>query len=67
MKFDKLKTKIFERRKTYKECADTLGISVVSFSNKINGRNEFKVTEVIRLAEFLSLTTEESYSIFFGN
>ena len=67
MKFDKLKTKIFERRKTYKECAYTLGISVVSFSNKINGRNEFKVTEAIRLAEFLSLTTEESHSIFFGN
>lgn len=67
MKFDKLKTKIFEKRKTYKECADTLGISAVSFSNKINGHSEFKVTEAIKLAEFLSLTTEESHSIFFEN
>ena len=67
MKFDKLKTKIFYKRKTYKECADILNISTVAFSNKINGHSEFKVTEAIRLAEFLSLTSEESHSIFFGN
>lgn len=67
MKFDKLKNKIFEKRKTYKECANVLGISIVAFSNKINGRYEFKVTEVIKLAEFLSLTPEESQSIFLIN
>ena len=66
MKFDKLKNKIFEKRKTYKECANVLGISVVAFSNKINGRYEFKVTEAIKLAEFLSLSSEESQSIFFN-
>lgn len=67
MKFDKLKNKIFEKRKTYKECANVLGISVVAFSNKINGRYEFKVTEAIKLAEFLSLSSEESQSIFLIN
>ncbi|AXI27295.1 toxin-antitoxin system, antitoxin component, Xre family protein [Gemella sp. ND 6198] len=65
MKFDKLKNKMFEKRKTYKDCADMLNISVVAFSNKINGYNEFKVTEAIRLSEFLTLTPEESYEIFF--
>ena len=66
MKLDKLKNKIFENRKTYKDCADMLNISVVAFSNKINGHSEFKVTEAIRLAEFLILTPEEGYEIFFA-
>ena len=66
MNFDKLKNKMFENRKTYKDCADMRNISVVAFSNKINGYSEFKVTEAIRLAEFLLLTPAESYEIFFN-
>lgn len=64
MKLEKLKNKIFENRKTYKDCAEMLDISVVAFSNKINGHTEFKVTEAIKLAEFLQLNSEESHTIF---
>lgn len=66
MNLDKLKNKIFENRKTYKDCAEMLNISVTAFSNKINGHSQFKVTEAIRLSEFLALTPDESQLIFFN-
>nr|DAO89674.1 MAG TPA: Regulatory protein [Caudoviricetes sp.] len=66
MKLDILKNKIFENRKTYKDCAEMLNISVTAFSNKMNGHTEFKVTEVINLAEYLSLSSEDCQTIFFN-
>lgn len=65
MDLDVLKNKIFERRLTYQECAKPLGITVTTFSQKINGRSDFKLKEVINLVEFLNLTKEESYALVF--
>jgi len=64
---NKLKGKIREQRKTYKQCADYLNISVSSFSDKINEiqDREFKKSEMLLLIKFLALTKEEANDIFF--
>ena len=66
---DKLKGKIREKRKTYKQCADYLNISVSSFSDKINEiqDREFKKSEMLLLIKFLALSNEEANDIFFKN
>lgn len=70
MNTEKLKTKIFEKRKSYSECAAILNISIASFSNKMNpnnyGKPEFKMSEALKLSTFLNLSDEESLSIFFN-
>lgn len=65
MDLEILKNKIFERRKTYLECAKALGLTVTTFSHKINGRSDFKIKEVVKLVEYLNLTKEESYALVF--
>ena len=63
MKLHMLKTKIFEKQKTYKECAEALNISVTAFTSKMNGRSKFNVPEVKALADFLGMTSAELLSI----
>ena len=62
----KLKGKLIEKGKNYKECADYIGIGEVQFCKKINGVVDFWVTEVAKLAKFLELSTEEFYVIFYN-
>ena len=62
----KLKGKLKEKGKTYKECADYIGIGEVHFCKKINGIVDFWVTEVSKLAKFLELSTEEFIAIFYN-
>lgn len=64
MDYCKLKGKLVEKRLTYKECASVIGISVTSFSKKINGSSKFNIDEVICLSNILSLTPEEEINIF---
>jgi hypothetical protein len=65
MDLELLKNKIFERRKTYLDCAEVLKMTVTTFSHKINGRSDFKIKEVVKLVEYLNLTKEESYALVF--
>ena len=60
----KLKGKLVEKGLTYKDCATAIGISVTSFSKKMNGTSKFYVEEAICLSKILSLTTEEKINIF---
>lgn len=60
----KLKGKMKERDKTYKECADILDISLTSYSNKVNGINDFKLDEAKKLSDFLGCNTQETVDIF---
>lgn len=60
----KLKGKMKERDKTYKECADILDISLTSYSNKVNGITDFKLDEAKKLADFLGCNTQETVDIF---
>lgn len=64
---DKLKGKLVEKRLTYMDCAEELGISKTTFTSKMNNRTGFGVTEAAKLSDFLKLTQEEMLSIFFGN
>ena len=53
----KLKGKMKERDKTYKECADILDISLTSYSNKVNGITDFKLDEAKKLSDFFGCNT----------
>ena len=60
----KLKGKMKERDKTYKECADILDISLTAYSNKVNGITDFKLDEAKKLSDFLGCNTQETVDIF---
>lgn len=61
---NKLKGKIRECNKTYQQCADYLGISIATFSDKINGIRKFYIDELDRLGDFLGMTKAEKAEIF---
>jgi DNA-binding Xre family transcriptional regulator len=47
--------------------AQQLGISGHSMSRKINGKNEFKASEIETLCKFLKISAKERTAIFFAN
>ena len=67
MDFELTVLKHFLKRKgiSYSTCAEALGIDIPTFSNKINGKEPFKLTEVQILARFLHLGKDDIYRIFF--
>lgn len=64
MNHRKLKAKLVEMGKTYKDCAKVIGVDPSTFSNKMNGRSNFYIHEVNRLSEYLQLTESEKAAIF---
>ena len=64
MDMNKLKGKLTEKCKTYKDGAKLLGVSVNTFSDKINGKRRFYIDEVNKLAKWLELTNKEKIDIF---
>lgn len=46
---------------TQKEIADIIGISRQSFSDKLNNKSTFKVSEIIKLCEVLDITDKDRY------
>lgn len=63
---NKLRGVLAEKKITYVECAEAIGISKFQFSRKMNGETMFWMNETIDLANFLRLTLEEYYTIFLG-
>jgi predicted transcriptional regulator len=63
---EKLKKVIAEKGLMHKAVAEKLGISPYGFALKLNGTTDFKVSEMNRVCEVLSLTSEERNRIFFG-
>lgn len=45
--------------------AKSIGISIGSMSNKMNGKTDFKLPEVQKLIKLLGLSIEEANDIFF--
>lgn len=45
--------------------AEKVGIDRVSLYNKLNGKTEFTMTEIIKLCEVLRLSDSEKVKIFF--
>lgn len=64
MNADKLKGKIRERRETYQDCAEALGITKASFNSKINGKSRFYINEAANLGRFLHMEEMEMIDIF---
>lgn len=64
MDFNKLKGKMRESNKSYRECAKMIGISTASFNSKMNGRTRFYIDELEELAKILDMTFNEKANIF---
>ena len=63
----KLLEKAIERSGLKKgKIAEHLGISRAGLINLVNGRAEFKISQMLVLCNLLGLTKEERESIFFG-
>ena len=63
MAFDKLKGKMAEQNISQEKMAKNLGITVQSFNAKLNGRSHFRLEEVVKITEILSL--KDPVDIFF--
>lgn len=59
-----LKGLILAKKKTYAECAEHIGISTTSFTNKMNGVTKFYVDELNSLGDFLGLNNKAKIEIF---
>ena len=64
MNISKLKGKMRECNATYAEVAKSLGLSVASFSNKMNGKSKFYINEIEILGNCLGLSDSEKIDIF---
>ena len=62
----KLDSAIYESGLKLEAIAKKMGINRVSLWNKIQGRTEFKVSEITSLAKILNLSAEQRDDIFFG-
>lgn len=53
--YKRLKLALFDKKVNYRQAAEIAGVSVSAFSNKINGKVDFKLEEIFRLCEGLDL------------
>lgn len=60
-----LMKRISERGLKLQYVSEQMGLSRPGFSNKLYGRMEFKVSEVLQLSRMLELSPEERNAIFF--
>ena len=63
---NKLKAKLSEKGLTRSEIADKLGISMQSFSYKLNNKVEFKASEIKKLCKELDILDKDAY-FFYDN
>jgi transcriptional regulator with XRE-family HTH domain len=61
----KLKAILIEKGISRESIAKEMGMSLTTFQYKLNGKTEFKVSEVFKLCRLLEIDDKES--IFFGN
>ena len=62
-----LRNKIEEKGLKYSYLAEKLGLSRNGFALKVDGKNEFKASEVTKLCEILGITSlREKERIFFA-
>ena len=63
----KLNARIVESGMSKTFIAKKLGITREGFYKKLNGKSEFKASELYKLIDILHLSEDESRIIFFGN
>lgn len=59
-----LNNKINSCKLSIKEIAESLGLTRQGFYNKLNGKREFKGSEIKKLSSLLNLSPQEKESIF---
>lgn len=64
MNLPRLKGKFVEHNKTYSDCAQMLGCSVTTVSNKMKGKVPFDCWEASKIIQWLGLSNEEGVEIF---
>ena len=67
MDLDRLKLKLFEKKKTYEDCAKAIGVGTTTFSNKMNGQVRFYVDELVALLQYLDCDLEEMHFFLLKN
>lgn len=50
----------------YNDLADNLGITYATLNNKVNGKTDFKLSEVEKLRDLLGIEPDRLYTIFFA-
>ena len=60
-----LKSKIVFNRDTQENLAEALGMNLGSINARINGKVEFRLTEIMAIKKRYNLTDEEVCQIFF--
>lgn len=63
----KLKAKIVESGFNQEQIAEMLEMTNATFNYKVNGKSEFKASEIKKLCEILSLTESDCMTIFFAD
>lgn len=63
---DLLKKKMKDNSLTIKMLAKQIGLSITGLFNKIHGKREFTVSEMLAICDSLSLTYDEREKIFFA-
>lgn len=66
MVFAKLRGRIAEKGFTGEIMAKRLGISAVTFRNKMNGITDWKLSEIYMLISELGISYEQIYDYFFA-
>ena len=65
MSYSKLRGKIKEVFGTQDAFAEAMGMSTVSISHRLNGKLEWKTSEIFRACEVLGIPLEENATYFF--
>lgn len=66
MNASELRAAISRRRRTYRSLAKSIGISEQALYNKLDGKSEFKASEIGTIATELGLSPAETNYIFFS-
>lgn len=64
--FSKLIGRMAEKGFSRESVAKVLGVSTVTFRRKLNGENDWKLSEVYRLISLLEIPYEEIFDYFFA-
>jgi hypothetical protein len=64
VKSNELKAELARNEMNYQKLADYLDVTLLTVQNKINGRSEFKPSEIVKVKELLNLTDERVFEIF---
>lgn len=60
-----LKGLLREKKKTYEEMASYLGLALSAFSNKINGKSIFNISEADKISKYVGIEKKDIDIYFF--